>query len=328
MNEQTVSTITKPEIESRTVVEIDSLTKTFGSFTALDSCTLSINRGEVFGLLGPNGAGKTTLIRLLLGFLNPTSGSSRIDGLDCHRQRVSVHRSIAYMPGEARLFRLMRGRGVLKFFTQMRADSNFERGLELADRLDLDLNRWVGLMSTGMRQKLALAITLASTAPLLILDEPTANLDPTIRGEILNLVSEAKTEGRTVIFSSHVLSEIEDVCDRVCILRSGKLVHLQSMRELLRRHRIDARLLGDLPAIPPELKKVLTVRNLGSKVQIETADELAKVLAWLASAELSDVYVQPIGLRAVYDRYHSSAQLISDNPYAPPLGSPTSLEGR
>ena len=133
-------------------VEVDGLTKSYGTFKALDDCSLTIRKGEVFGLLGPNGAGKTTLIRLLLGFLKPTSGKATIGGLDCYSDRVSVHQNVAYRPGEARLFRLMKGRGVLKFFTQMRKDSDFKRGLELAERLDLDLNRWVGLMSTGMRQ--------------------------------------------------------------------------------------------------------------------------------------------------------------------------------
>ena len=288
-------------------VKTDSLTKVFGQLTALTNCDLTIETGEVFGLLGPNGAGKSTLIRLLMGFLNPTSGTATIDGLDCLRQRVKVHERVSYLPGDARLSKMMRGRNALRYFCDTRQDAVYERAVELADRLELDLSRLVAFMSTGMRQKLALSVCLASTSPLLILDEPTANLDPTVRGEVIRLVAEAKSEGRTVIFSSHVLSEIEDVCDRVGILRAGELVHLQSMSELLRQHRIKARLLGDLPVVPSELESLLSIRQEDDRVQIETPGELSSVLGWLASANLQDVYVQPVGLRAIYDRYHHSS---------------------
>lgn len=288
-------------------VDIRGLTKVFGSLTALNKCDLSIHQGEVFGLLGPNGAGKSTLIRLLLGFLNPTSGAALINGLDCHRQRVKVHNCVSYLPGDARIFKMMRGRHALRFFCDMREDADYDRATDLAERLELDLSRLVAFMSTGMRHKLALSICLASSSPLLILDEPTANLDPTVRGEVIKLVAEAKAAGRTVIFSSHVLSEIEDVCDRVGILRAGELVHLQSMKTLLRQHRIKARLLGELPEVPQELQSLLKIRQEDGRVQIETPGELSSVLGWLAAANLQDVYVQPIGLRAIYDRFHHSS---------------------
>ncbi len=293
------------------LVQTENLTKRYGSFNALDACTLDVHTGEVFGLLGPNGAGKSTLIRLLLGFLNPTSGSARIDGLDCLLDRVAVHRRVSYLPGDARLFRLMRGKSVLQFFADMREDTILERSYALAERLELDLSRLVVFMSTGMRQKLALSIALASMAPLLILDEPTSNLDPTTRGEVIKLVDEAKRDGRTVIFSSHVLSEIEDVCDRVCILRAGNLAHQQLMHELMRQHRIKARLVAPLPTVPDELKSILSIRQENDRVQIETPGELSAVLGWLATAKLEDMYVQPIGLRAVYDRFHHSNLAVS-----------------
>ena len=228
MNLSTIEDSTS-HCETSTLVSTYVLTKRFGDFTALDQCSLSIGKGEVFGLLGPNGAGKSTLIRLLLGFMNPTYGSATIDGLDCHQQRVNVHRVVSYLPGDARTFRMMRGKNVLKLFCSFRDNASLARGKLIADRLELDLSRWVGLMSTGMRQKLAMAICLSVDAPLLILDEPTANLDPTVRGQVMEMINEAKSDGRTVIFSSHVLSEIEDTCDRVGILRKGKLVHLESM---------------------------------------------------------------------------------------------------
>ena len=221
---------------SQIVLETDSLTKRFGDFTALSQCDLVVNEGEVVGLLGPNGSGKTTLLRLILGFLNPTEGTAQVQGLDCYRDRVQIHRLISYLPGDARLFRTMRARQVVKFFAEIRDDTDFEMAEHLAGRLELDLNRWVTFMSTGMRQKLALIVSLSTRAPILLLDEPTANLDPSVRGEVLNLVRQARDDGRTVIFSSHILSEIEETCDRVLILRQGRLVHDQSITDLKRQH--------------------------------------------------------------------------------------------
>lgn len=293
-------------------VETRSLTKRYGQFAALADCSLGVEQGEVFGLLGPNGAGKTTLLRLLMGYLCPTSGSAAIDGLDCHRDSVKVHQRVSYLPGEARLFRMMRGRDVLRFFTEVRRGGNFAHASRLATRLELDLSRRVAFMSTGMRQKLALAASLAADTPLVILDEPTANLDPTVRGVVTEMVVEARKAGRTVMFSSHVLSEVEEVCDRVVILRRGKLVHTQVMTELRRRHRIKASLAGPLPSTPEHFQGQLSIRagNNGD-VTIETPGELSPLLGWLATLPLTEVLIEPVGLRAVYDQFHS------DNPLEP-----------
>ena len=287
------------------LVTIEGLTKRFGSFTALDGCSLSIRRGEVHGLLGPNGAGKTTLIRLLMGFLKPTEGTATIDGLDCYRQSVEVHRRVAYMPGDARLFRGMTGREVLHFFSEVRGGSDATKGLELADRLKLDVKRFVAFMSTGMRQKLALAVTMSASTDFKILDEPTANLDPNVRGEVMAMIREARDDGQTVLFSSHVLPEVEETSDRVTIVRAGEIVHTQVMSDLRRQHRIRARLLGQLVPLPPTLEDEVTKCEVeADRLLLETPSELTKLLGWLASQPIEEVTVEPIGLRAVYDRYH------------------------
>jgi ABC-2 type transport system ATP-binding protein len=281
-----------------------SLTKRYGRLVALDGCTLDVPTGEVFGLLGPNGSGKTTLLRLLMGFLKPTSGSAAIRGLDCHRQSVEVHRQTAYLPGDCRLFRMMRGRDVLRFFADVRAEGNFDRAAALAGRLELDLSRRVAFHSTGMRQKLALAAVLSLSVPLVILDEPTSNLDPTMRKRVLSLVREAKAAGRTVVFSSHVLSETEEVCDRVAILRAGKLVHQQWMGELRRQHVIRARLPGPMPAWPTELGPAVMEPMRDGEVKITTPGDLVPVLGFLATLPLEELRFEPVGLSAVYDRFH------------------------
>ncbi len=292
------------------LIETQSLTKRYRDVAALDACTLGVERGEIFGLLGPNGAGKTTLLRLLLGYLRPTSGRAWIDGLDCYRQSVRVRRSVSYLPGEARLFRAMRGRQVLKFFADIRPEGNLGRATALAERLELDLSRRVAFMSTGMRQKLALAATLAADTPLVVLDEPTANLDPTVRGIVLELVVDARGQGRTVVFSSHVLSEVEAVCDRVAFLRSGRLVQIQVMAELRRRHRIRARLKGPLPPVPAGWDRELVIQaGEEGRVTIETPGELSPLLQWLSCAPLEQMTIEPVGLRALYDRLHDEGTL-------------------
>jgi ABC-2 type transport system ATP-binding protein len=289
------------------LVQTRQLTKRYGPLTALDACSLEVTGGEVFGLLGPNGAGKTTLLRLLLGYLKPTSGSAVINGLDCHHQSVEVRRVVSYLPGDARLFRQMRGRDVLRFFAEVRSSGDFRTSLQLAERLELDISRRVAMMSTGMRQKLALAATMAANTPLAILDEPTSNLDPTIRGIVLQMVAEARQQGRTIIFSSHVLSEVESVCDRVAFLRAGALVHLQVMSELKRRHRIRAVLKGFMPPPPAPLQREIAIRTEddGSTI-IDTPGELSPLLSWLASVPLEEMTIEPVGLRPLYDQLHST----------------------
>src|SRR3954447_3612157 len=235
--------------DERAILETAELWKQYGRVSAVEDCTLSVRRGEVFGLLGPNGAGKTTLLRLLLGFLRPTRGRAAIGGRDCWAESVAVHAGVSYLPGDVRLPRGMKGREALSFFAQLRERGDAE-GVRVAERLGLDLSRKVAQMSTGMRQKLALAAVLAVDAPLLILDEPTSNLDPTVRSVVLQLIREARADGRTVVFSSHIISEVEQVCNRVVILREGRVVHDQVMSDIRRGHRIRARLTAELPAVP------------------------------------------------------------------------------
>lgn len=290
------------------IVATQSLTKIYGPLRALDDCTLTVGQGEVFGLLGPNGAGKTTLIRLLLGFLQPSEGSASIAGLDCRRQSVEVRKKVAYLPAEAALFPQMRGREVLRFFAEIRGNT-IDRSLQLAERLELDLARSVGFMSTGMKQKLALAATLGADVPLYILDEPTANLDPSVRSTVLALVAEARDRGATVMFSSHVLAEVEEVCQRVVILRSGRLVHTQVLSELRSQHRILAWLNGPLPALPRELiGEESRVVQEGDLATIDSPGDLAPLLGWLAKLPLRDIRIEPVGLRTIYDRYHRPEQ--------------------
>lgn len=307
------------------IVSSKNLSKSYGTFRALTDCNISVKSGEVFGLLGPNGAGKTTLLRTLLGFIKPTSGQACIAGFDCASQSVQVRQKTAYLPGEARLFRRMRGHHVLDFFSRLRADCDRKKCSAIAERLQLDGRRQVSRMSTGMRQKLALSMVLAIDCPLVILDEPTANLDPSARAEVLALVLEARNTGRTVIFSSHVLSEIESTCDRVVIMRAGHIAHEQSIATLRRRHRIYAQLAGPLTQIPESLADSISIiRESGSEAVLESADSLTRVLDWLSGLPLSELKIEPVGLSAVYDRYHREDARHRDTASLPRHISPSS----
>ncbi|MEO9594034.1 ABC transporter ATP-binding protein [Rhodopirellula bahusiensis] len=317
--------------ESGDLVRCENLTKRYGEFTALSNCTLQVRRGEVFGLLGPNGAGKTTLIRTLLGYLYPTSGRCSIAGLDPAENSVAVRREVSYLPGDARLPRHMRGKGLLEFFAEMHPSGDRDRSFAVADQLELDLTRRVAFMSTGMRQKLALAVVLGPRTPLLILDEPTANLDPTVRATVLDLVTSERASGRTVMFSSHVLSEIEQTCDRVAFLRKGQLAHELALEDLFQRHRVTARRTDQssepLP-IPSELADwVSGITQTDDRIQISTAGDLAPVLPWLANLPIEQVRIEPLGLHAIYQSVHLGEEMPSLQPQASEDSEATISEG-
>ena len=294
------------------MVRCCGLAKRYGDFEALVDLCLSVPRGSVFGLLGPNGAGKTTLIRLLLGFLRRSGGRCTVDGFDPATDGVEVRRRAVYLPGDARLPRHMRGRSVLKFFAQMHPAGDFDRSLEVADRLELDLRRHVAFMSTGMRQKLALAVVFAPHTPLLILDEPTANLDPSVRSTVLKLVADARQQQRTVLLSSHILSEIEQTCDQVAFLRRGRLARTLSLSELAQRHRITARPPYAVTSVPAALRDQVkltgSATGASDRLQIDTTGDLAAVLPWLDSLELTDLRIEPLGLRTIYEAVHGGEE--------------------
>ncbi|MFT7644078.1 MAG: ABC-2 type transport system ATP-binding protein [Pirellulaceae bacterium] len=287
-------------------VNVDKLTKQYRTALALKGVSMTVDQGEILGLLGPNGAGKTTLIRILLGFLSPTSGSATVNGLNCATDSVAVRSCISYLPADARLFTYMRAIDLLDFYATIRPEGDLVRAKQLADRLELNLKTWVAFMSTGMRQKLALAATLSCNAQLLILDEPTANLDPTVRSAVGEMVVEAKDRGQTIMFSSHVLPEVEEVSDRVAIMSKGEVVHSEMIRDLKQHHRIRAEVSKPLPDPPEKLRDNLSIRyeNGGTQVIIETPIELSDLFRWLSEIELTQVNIEPFGLRAIYDRYH------------------------
>lgn len=199
---------------------------------ALDQLNLVVQRGEIFGYLGPNGAGKTTTIRLLLDLIRPSSGSVQILGLDSRRDSVKVKRLVGNLPSEVRLWDHMTGWQVLRYMCRLRPGCDFQYAVQLAERLNLNLNPRVRSYSTGNKRKLGIVQALMHHPPLLILDEPTMGLDPLVSQTFNQLLLEARELGQTVFLSSHVLSEVEQVCDRVAVLRDGSLQAVERIRDL------------------------------------------------------------------------------------------------
>jgi beta-exotoxin I transport system ATP-binding protein len=287
------------------LLRTEHLTKDYGRSRALDDLNLSLQRGEVFGLLGPNGSGKTTALRLLLGFLRPTAGHAWIEGHDCWSDSLAVRRLVAYLPGELRLYESMTGRQLIGFLSSLRGQTVPADLDDLARRFDIDLDRPLTHLSSGMKRKVALLQVLVPRTPLVIMDEPTNTLDPTMREELLTQVREAKKRGQTVLFSSHVLSEVEDVCDRVAILQRGRLAHVQILSELREGRLIRARLTGDVAELPP-LAGLQVRERQHDWLTLEHTGPLPELLAWLARQPLADLRMEPLGLQAIYRRYHGN----------------------
>lgn len=282
----------------------DYLTKDYGSFRALDSLTLSIAPGEVVGLLGPNGSGKTTALRLVLGFMRPTAGRATVAGFDCWGESVEVRKRVAYLPGELRLYENMTGRQLVKFLGRLRGDDPGPEVDALAKRLDIDPDRPLTHMSSGMKRKVALLAILLPKVPLVILDEPTNTLDPTMRDELLQQLRLAKESGKAVLFSSHVLHEVEAVCDRVAILRKGRLVHLQQMEELREGRHVSARV-SATPADGPDGKPLPEGAVSDGRLSLDYPGPLPQLLEWLAKLPLDELRVEPMGLAPIYRKFHA-----------------------
>jgi ABC-2 type transport system ATP-binding protein len=217
------------------------LSKDYGLGRGLFELDLQVEQREVFGFLGPNGAGKSTTIRCLMGLIRPTAGSAHVFGLDCLRDYVAVKRKVGYLPGELPQFGSMRGSEVVAYLGAMRGGADLKIVRGLAERFDLDLSRRYREYSSGNKQKLAIVLAFMHRPALLILDEPTSGLDPLNQQEFYKLLREARDAGATVFLSSHILSEVERACDRVGIIRSGRLVRIANLDELhsIRFHRVE-----------------------------------------------------------------------------------------
>lgn len=218
------------------VIKIEKLTRDYGGGKGVFEVSFDVNRGEAFGFLGPNGAGKTTTIRHLMGFLKANSGKCIIDGLDCWKDSDKIQSRLGYIPGEISFFDDMTGTEFLKFITSYRKVGEHSRQKELLERFELDTKGKIKKMSKGMKQKIGIVAAFMHDPEILILDEPTSGLDPLMQSRFIDLVEEEKERGKTILLSSHMFEEVERTCDRVGIIREGKLVAVDSVEALRERH--------------------------------------------------------------------------------------------
>jgi ABC-2 type transport system ATP-binding protein len=241
-------------------ISVSGLVKTFGKTRALDGLDLSVKSGEVHGFLGPNGAGKSTTLRVLLGLIRKNSGEARILGGDPWRNAVELHHRLAYVPGDVTLWPGLTGGEVIDLLGRMRGGVDPERRAELLERFELDPRKKSRTYSKGNRQKVALVAALASDAELLLLDEPTSGLDPLMEAAFRGCVEEERKSGRTVLLSSHILSEVEALCDRVTIIRDGKAVESGTLSDL--RHLSRTSVSAELARTPVGLEELTGVHGL------------------------------------------------------------------
>ena len=293
------------------VISTRALTKHYGSVEALSDLTLDVQQGEIFGFLGPNGAGKSTTIRTLLGFLHATSGGASVLGMDVETESVEIRRLTGYLPGGIALYDSLTGEQVLDYLVDMQGREPHRRA-ELCERLELPasvLRRKVRDYSRGMRQKIGVVQALQHDPELAILDEPSEGLDPLMQQAFYRILDDLRREGRTVFFSSHVLSEVERLCDRVAIIRAGRLMAIHDVGELLarRRRRVTLRWRGAAPD-PASLPGLEDVEVDGNRVIGTLSGEVASFVRSIASPNLDDLTIEPASLEEAFLEYYASEE--------------------
>lgn len=288
------------------VIEVRELRKTFGRAVALDGLELHVEHGEVHGFLGPNGAGKSTTIRVLLGLIKATSGSVRLLGGDPWADAVELHRRLAYVPGDVTLWPSLTGGEVIDLLGRMRGGIDAMRRTDLIDKFALDPKKKTRTYSKGNRQKVALISAFSSNAELLMLDEPTSGLDPLMEQLFAECVTDAAARGTTVLLSSHILSEVEKLCERVTIIRDGRTVDsgaLSDMRHLT--HTTVTVALERPPADPAALPGEFTVDGSRVECRVDAAD-LPTLMSALAELGITDLISSPPTLEDLFLKYYAS----------------------
>jgi len=291
-------------------ISMDGVVKTFGATVALDGLDLEVATGEVHGFLGPNGAGKSTAIRVLLGLLRADSGTARLLGGDPWRDVADLHRRLAYVPGDVTLWPTLSGGEVIDLLGRLRGGLDSGRRADLLARFQLDPTKKGRTYSKGNRQKVALVAALASDVELLLLDEPTAGLDPLMEAVFRDCIAEERARGRTVLLSSHILAEVEALCDRMSIIRDGRTVETGTLAEL--RHLTRTSVSADLAGPPGRLADLAGVHDLavqGSRVHLQVdPDQLNDVLAHLTRVGVRSLVSQPPTLEQLFLRHYAPAQ--------------------
>lgn len=294
---------------SGNAIEVQQLTRYFGKHRGIEDVTFDVREGEIFGFLGPNGAGKTVTIRHLMGFLRPTRGQARVFGFDCWAETPRVKADVGYLPGDARFYEQMTGDEFLDFLAAFRETSTHDRRRDLIDRLELDTSRRIKHLSRGNRQKLLIVQALMYDAPLLILDEPSAGLDPLKQVDFLEILREERDRGKTIFLSSHQLNEVERIADRVAIIRDGELVAVEDVSRLkmIRERKMELAFYAPVP--PEQFEAIEGVRVLhqsreGRCLELSVRGGLEPLLALVTGLPVEDMVYSPAQLESVFLHYY------------------------
>ena len=297
------------------VLRTVDLTKKFGDFAALDSVNIEVGEGEVYGFIGPNGAGKSTTLRVLLGILKATDGRAEIFGKDAWKDAVEIHKRVAYVPGDVNLWPNLTGGEVIDLFVKLRGGNNKSRRDELIRRFDLDPGKKCRTYSKGNRQKVALVAAFSSDADLYILDEPTSGLDPLMERIFQECVEEAKAQGKSILLSSHILSEVEKLCDKVAIIRQGKIIETGTLKEL--RHLTGTILLAETKQPILDLASRKGVQGIEEKdgalsFQVDT-EELDNVIQYISQFGVVRLESSPPTLEELFMRHYEGTEEITES---------------
>ena len=295
--------------QARPAIQTVGLTKYYGRHLGIEDVNLDVREGEVFGFLGPNGAGKSTTIRTILDEIRPTAGSATILGLDTRADAVEIRRHIGYIPGDLALYPNLTGMDTLQYFANMRGGVDWTYVDELADRLDSDLSRKVGDLSTGNRQKVGVIQAFMHRPDLLIMDEPTAGLDPLMQREFQKMVNEVAAEGRTVFLSSHTLSEVQRVADRVGIIRNGRLITVESVADLRSKSMREVEFVLDARRLRRRCSRdVEGVRNVvvaGNHVEMSFGGDMGELLTTVTEKYgVADIKTTEADLEEIFLTYY------------------------
>jgi len=292
-------------------IELRDVVKDYGRVHALCGIDLSVEAGQIFGFLGPNGAGKTTTIRILLDLIRPTAGTARVLGLDAQQESLEVRKRVGYLPGDLRLYEGMRGHDFLDLIDSFRPekrDPAYRR--QLLERLELDPSLTIRTLSKGNKQKMGLVQALMHRPEVLILDEPTSGLDPLVQLEVAQLLEEATAEGRSVFFSSHVLSEVERLSHAVAIIRSGLIVAVEDIARLKGRsvHILEVTFAEPPPADLFALPGVRELRRDGNTVHVQSRDSLDAVVKAIGRHRVVDLRTEQPSLEDIFLAYYSGTE--------------------
>jgi ABC-2 type transport system ATP-binding protein len=285
------------------VIHTEQLTKTYGIHRGISEVDLDVEAGEIFGFLGPNGAGKTTTMRVLLDLIRPTAGRAEVFGIETTRDPVAIHRRVGYLPGEFDLYDRLTGADTITYFANLRGGVDRAYVAELVERLDLDPSRRFKEYSKGNKQKVGLVVALQHRPDLLILDEPTAGLDPLIQQTFFEIVREARADGRTVFLSSHIIDEVDRTCDRVAIIREGRLVQVDRIETIrqLAFHQVELTFAQPISAaIFSTLENVSDVEVDGDVVRMRVNGAIGQVIAAAAGHGLIDMVSREPNLEDVF----------------------------